>query len=305
MSGTRSVSTDLEIGPRQDARRAPSRRRRRSCLARRVHRSDLRPAPGVADAVRPGLRLARGAPLALCRGAGGAADAIEPACAADRGADGPWVLGTLLSAAGYALAGASAGLPVLCIALVLAGARQQHAASARLFGHLARLRDCGARAARHLQFRRRRREGDDPAVDRASLLTVSGVRIALWLVAGAGALAALCVAQLLPHDRVLGSRRGSPSHASSAGARDTRPGFGMLVAIGMLDNAARPAFLIYLPFLLKDKGRGADDDRHRALARLRRRRARQGCLRPLSAHGSAARPRSSPRRSGRRWRSSP
>ena len=31
-------------------------------------------------------------------------------------------------------------------------------------------------------------------------------------------------------------------------------GFGLLVAIGMLDNAARPAFLLYLPFLLKEKG---------------------------------------------------
>lgn len=31
-------------------------------------------------------------------------------------------------------------------------------------------------------------------------------------------------------------------------------GFALLVAIGMLDNAARPAFLLYLPFLLQEKG---------------------------------------------------
>ncbi len=35
-----------------------------------------------------------------------------------------------------------------------------------------------------------------------------------------------------------------------------RGGFPLLVAIGILDNAARPAFLVYLPFVLQEKGAG-------------------------------------------------
>ncbi len=75
--------------------------------------------------------------------------------------------------------------------------------------------------------------------------------------AGAGLVVALAVGRLLPRDRA--SRTADPGAAPRApvravGAPAGRGGFRLLVAIGMLDNAARPAFLIYLPFLMQEKG---------------------------------------------------
>ena len=68
---------------------------------------------------------------------------------------------------------------------------------------------------------------------------------------------ALAVARLLPRDRASRgpapgtvARTAAPADPGTTGGG----GFGLLVAIGMLDNAARPAFLIYLPFLMQEKG---------------------------------------------------
>ncbi|TGE01291.1 MFS transporter [Methylobacterium nonmethylotrophicum] len=165
------------------------------------------------------------------------------------------VLGTLVSAAGYALAGLSGGLVGLGIALLLVGAgcSTQHplasAVIARAYGRAARgplgtynfAGDLGKAAV-------------PPVV--GLLMTLADWRVALWLVAGAGAAVALAVGLLLPRDPVA---RDAPSderrHAVRKGGSETgRTGFGLLVAIGMLDNAARPAFLLYLPFLLGQKG---------------------------------------------------
>ncbi|GJD53777.1 hypothetical protein OPKNFCMD_6555 [Methylobacterium crusticola] len=166
------------------------------------------------------------------------------------------VSGTLLSAGGWALAGASGGLLGLCAALALggAGSSTQHplasAVIARAFGPSARgplgtynfAGDLGKATV-------------PPLV--GLLLTLSDWRSALWLIAGAGAGVALGVARLLPRDPA--PRRGprddaAPAARHGGGGRRDRSGFGLLVAIGMLDNAARPAFLLYLPFLLQAKG---------------------------------------------------
>ena len=166
------------------------------------------------------------------------------------------VLGTLLSAGGYALAGASGGLIGLGLGLLIggAGSSTQHplasAVIARAYGSAARgplgtynfTGDLGKAAV-------------PPLV--GFLLTLWGWRQALWVIAGAGVVVALAVGRLLPCDP------DSQSAARSAPARPAartgigsggRTDFRLLVAIGMLDNAARPAFLIYLPFLMQEKG---------------------------------------------------
>lgn len=165
-------------------------------------------------------------------------------------------LGTLLGAGGYALAGASGGLLGLCVALALSGAGSstQHplasAVIARTYGAAARgplgtynfTGDLGKAAL-------------PPLV--GFLLAHADWRPVLWLVAGAGVVVALVVACLLPREPVSRADRPvkevvPPGVGEPAGSA----AFNLLVAIGMLDNAARPAFLLYLPFLLEAKGAG-------------------------------------------------
>ena len=166
------------------------------------------------------------------------------------------VFGTLLSAAGYALAGASGSLLGLCAALAIGGvgSSTQHplalAVIARAYGRGARgplgtcnfAGDLGKAAV-------------PPLV--GFLLMVSTLRTALGLIAGLGVAVALGVACVLPRDlaRCRGQRGEAARTASHhANAAKGRAPFALLVAIGMLDNAARPAFLLYLPFLLEAKG---------------------------------------------------
>jgi MFS family permease len=165
------------------------------------------------------------------------------------------VLGTLLSAGGYALAGFSGSLAGLCLALTLGGigSSTQHplasAVIAEAYGRTAR----GPLGTYNFT-------GD---LGKASvppllgfLLGLTDWRTALWLIAALGLAVALSLLRLLPRDRA--SRDGLPEKARRAAGRDGTgsAGFGLLVAIGTLDNAARPAFLLYLPFLLQEKGAG-------------------------------------------------
>ncbi|MCJ2011514.1 MFS transporter [Methylobacterium sp. J-076] len=165
-------------------------------------------------------------------------------------------LGTVLGAGGYGLAGASGGLVGLCIALVLSGAGSstQHplasAVIARAYGTASRgplgtynfTGDLGKAAL-------------PPLV--GFLLVHADWRPVLWLMAGGGFAVALVVNLLLPREPAAQADRPVRAVAAAGGVHHGgRPGFGLLVAIGMLDNAARPAFLIYLPFLLQAKGAG-------------------------------------------------
>jgi MFS transporter, FSR family, fosmidomycin resistance protein len=161
------------------------------------------------------------------------------------------VLGTLVSAGGYTLAGLSGGLVGLCASLALAGAggSTQHplasAAVSRAYGERAR----GPLGTYNFA-------GDlgkatlPPAV--SLLLTVMDWRSALWVVAGLGTLVAVLIRWLMPpvsappvtHENVTAG-------GHKAGGKG---GFGLLLAIGVLDSAARMGFLLFLPFLLKAKG---------------------------------------------------
>ncbi len=159
-------------------------------------------------------------------------------------------LGTLLSAGGYALAGFSGGLVGLCLSLALAGAggSTQHplasAAVSRAYGKASRgplgtynfAGDIGKAAL-------------PPAV--SLLLTVVEWRTALWAVAGLGALVAVLIRWLMPQ----AGARSVPNAATAPAATVAgKGGFGLLLAIGVLDTAARMGFLLFLPFLLRAKG---------------------------------------------------
>lgn len=195
--------------------------------------------------------------LALLRSlyVGALAGLQMPAAALARGlgARSVLALGTLLSAGGYALAGTSGGLVGLCAALALSGAGSstQHplasAVIARTYGKGARgplgtynfAGDLGKAALPPLA---------------GFLLTYEDWRSVLWLAAGLGLVVALVVAGLLPREPACDEAPVRTRAAPRGGASAGRTGFRLLVAIGMLDNAARPAFLVYLPFLLQEKG---------------------------------------------------
>ncbi|WP_158808273.1 MFS transporter [Beijerinckia sp. L45] len=163
-------------------------------------------------------------------------------------------LGTLLSAGGYGLAGASGGLAGLCTALVIGGigASTQHPLASSLIS-----RAYGSAARGPLgtyNFAGDLGKATVPPLV-TLLLVFLGWRGALWVIAAVGVAVALAVAWLLPKgpDMIEGRNATQPMQSSGeVTASDT--GFGLLVAIGMLDNAARPAFLLYLPFLLQEKG---------------------------------------------------
>ncbi|WP_269456816.1 MFS transporter [Terriglobus roseus] len=163
------------------------------------------------------------------------------------------VLGTLLSSAGYGLAGISGGVGGLCISLVLAGAggSTQHplasAAVSRAYGSRAR----GPLGTYNFA-------GDlgkallPPLV--SVLLTLMRWRAALWIVAGLGLLVCVALRCLMP--AVPAGETEPNAMSSSDQGNSSERGFWMLFVIGVLDTATRMGFLLFLPFLLKAKGAG-------------------------------------------------
>lgn len=156
------------------------------------------------------------------------------------------VAGTVLAAAGYALAGLSGGLLGLCAALALSGAGSgtQHPLAAAVVAHA-----YGSAARGPLgvyNFAGDIGKAALPALA-ALLLMVMAWRPALWLLAVIGVAAAGAVWALVPP---FGGAEPPSKPARGAG----RGGFGLLLAIGMIDTGVRMGFLIFLPFLLQAKG---------------------------------------------------
>ncbi len=168
------------------------------------------------------------------------------------GARGVLVLGTVLAAAGYGLAGLSGGLGGLCLALAVAGAGSstQHPLASAI---VSRAYGEGARGPLGTyNFAGDVGKASVPAVV-ALVLTVLPWRGALGLVAAAGLVVAALVFWLLPAGA--GSAPAASPHAGESRG-SARGGFGLLLAIGILDSAVRMAFLLFLPFLLQQKGAG-------------------------------------------------
>jgi MFS transporter, FSR family, fosmidomycin resistance protein len=156
------------------------------------------------------------------------------------------VSGTALAAAGWALAAASGGLVGVSSALLISGsgASTQHpiasGAVSRAYGKYARgplgiynfAGDLGKAVVPSLT---------------SLLLAVFPWQDALWGVSTLGFVIAVAIWLFLP---VTGRSFQSKTtyHASRRG------GFPLLVLIGVLDSAVRMGLLMYLPFLLKEKG---------------------------------------------------
>ena len=158
-------------------------------------------------------------------------------------------LGTLLAAMGYMIAGYSAGLAGLCVALAVIGCglSTQHpiasAAVSRAYQDKAR----GPLGTYNFA-------GD---VGKAAIPSGASLLLALmswhqmlWFVAALGAIVAVAVAIFLP----AGLRPASPGTKAKPRSSGARGGFALLLTIGILDSSVRTGFLTFLPFLLKEQG---------------------------------------------------
>jgi MFS transporter, FSR family, fosmidomycin resistance protein len=177
---------------------------------------------------------------------------------ADRlGAAGVLAGGTALAGLGYMLAGASHGLAVLVIALVLGGlgSSTQHPLASSLVAHAF----SGPRSLRALgTYNFTGDLGKMTVPFTASLLLiVLPWRGTLALIGATGIAVAVAILAFMPRVR---SATAVDENLSVASEVETpapgRSGFWLLFAIGLFDSATRMAFLTYLPFLLGQKGAG-------------------------------------------------
>jgi MFS family permease len=162
-------------------------------------------------------------------------------------------LGTALVGVGYLVAGASSGLALLALALALggAGASTQHPIGSSLIAQAF----AGPRSLKALGAYNFAGDIGKMAVPAAAslLLVVLPWRETLSLLGGAALLTALAIFTLAP--RLAAEAAARPGKADAPGAAETdRVAFATLLAVGMLDSAARMAFLTFLPFVLTAKG---------------------------------------------------
>jgi len=160
-------------------------------------------------------------------------------------------LGTALAGCGYLLAGASAGLAMLAVALIVGGlgASTQHPLASALVARTF----YGPRSIKALgtyNFAGDIGKMTVPATA-ALLMTWMPWRPVVALLGACGIAAALLIVALMP-------RRGAEAvvakTADAAAAGAPRRGFPLLLAIGIIDSATRMPFLTFLPFLLAAKG---------------------------------------------------
>jgi len=170
--------------------------------------------------------------------------------------------GTALAGVGYLCLGMSNGLTMLSFALVLGGigSSTQHPIAAGLIATAyegGRSRD----ALGTYNFAGDLGKMALPALG-AFLIAMSSWRTAsavIGLLGFVGALAVLlCLRSALP------SNNGQPQSVAKAalvneGVPSQRRGFGLLLAIGIIDSATRMGFLTFLPFLLSAKGADVPD----------------------------------------------
>jgi len=161
--------------------------------------------------------------------------------------------GTAVAALGYALAGAAGGLLGLSAALALAGAggSTQHP-----IGSSSVSRAYGLAARGPLGLYNFSGDIGKAAVPAAIsvVLVATSWRFAVWSLAGLGLAIAAAIAALMPVLPPEDLRTVSPSRTEVEGKEKPAGGFGLLLAIGMLDTAARMGLLTFLPFLLLGKG---------------------------------------------------
>ncbi len=167
-------------------------------------------------------------------------------CASKAGGKIVLVAGTFLASLGYIVAGLSSSLALLLMSFIICGvgASTQHpiasAAISRAYGAAAR----GPLSTYNFS-------GDlGKAIMPAAVsvfLAVAPWRIVVEGVAVIGLLAALFIWRHMP------SKFSRPLQVNQ-GQGQGKSGFFFLLAIGIIDNGVRVAFLTFLPFLLRSKG---------------------------------------------------
>jgi FSR family fosmidomycin resistance protein-like MFS transporter len=163
--------------------------------------------------------------------------------------------GTALAGLGYCLAGASAGFALLLVALVIGGlgASTQHPLASALMARAF----AGARSMKALgtyNFAGDIGKMTVPAVASVMLVAMPW-RPVLALIGACGLVAAAVIYLLTPGysaERKTAAPDVAADVARSAGRY--RLGYPVLVSIGVLDSATRMGFLLFLPFVLTDKG---------------------------------------------------
>ncbi len=160
--------------------------------------------------------------------------------------------GTAIAGLGYCLAGASTGLSLLAIALLIGGlgASTQHPLAAALVARAF----AGPRSLKALgiyNFAGDIGKMTVPAIA-ALMITVMPWRPALVILGGLGIAAALVIFAAVPRLPT----EPPPASASETAHQASGGGFGfpVLVSIGIIDSATRMAFLTFLPFVLMAKG---------------------------------------------------
>lgn len=155
-----------------------------------------------------------------------------------------------LAACGLAMVALPLGFAGLCVGLVIAGAGSsiQHPRASALVD------DAYGPAAQGplgiYNFAGDLGKAILPALI-AVLLPVVAWHHVMWLLVALGAMASIAVAALTPQRS---HARRTPPHPSTAGGRE---GFAVLTLIGALDTAVRMGFLLFLPFLVREKGGGS------------------------------------------------
>lgn len=159
-------------------------------------------------------------------------------------------LGTLVAALGYALAGTSGTLIGLCIALVISGSGSstQHPLASGAVS-----RAYGNRARGPLSIYNFSGDLGKSALPAAIsvMVTIMPWRHALWAMSAVGALVAAVIALFLPS---IAKSEYLSAERTKQRSNNSRLGFPLLLAIGVLDTAVRMGLLTFLPFLLKAKG---------------------------------------------------
>jgi len=162
--------------------------------------------------------------------------------------------GTALAGLGYCLAGASAGFALLLVALAIGGlgASTQHPLASALMARAF----AGARSMKALgtyNFAGDIGKMTVPAVASVMLVAIPW-RPVLALIGACGLVAAAAIYLLTPR---YGAEKAAVQDATTDAATSAgryRFAYPVLVSIGVFDSATRMGFLLFLPFVLTEKG---------------------------------------------------
>jgi MFS transporter, FSR family, fosmidomycin resistance protein len=171
------------------------------------------------------------------------------------GAPAVLALGTALAGAGYCIAGMSAGIALLAAALLISGlgASTQHPLASSLIASTF----AGPRSMKALGAYNFAGDLGKMAIPAAAslLLAVMPWRPALAILGACGIVAGAAIFALMPHHRAQPAAAAATQDAVRRAPRvQHRFAFPLLLSIGVLDSASRMGFLLFLPFVLTEKG---------------------------------------------------